>query len=470
MSVCTGWLLLFSAVCSGCQYVRPIPNVPLEKWEPTGGYRFTNVAPPEAENSDSLLFIAAFSGGGTRASTLAFGALRELAHQQIVWEGKKKRLLDELDVIHALSGGTFTGGYYALFRDQIFHDFEHRFLRKDWETELRQRILRSPSNWIRLWSPYFGRTHIMAELLNEALFEHKTYGDLAALHQRPMLIIHASDMATLARFEFTQFQFDFICSDLSQLPIADASASSAALPLVLSPISFKNYSNKCKFVAPAWLEQAKKGSRIGAQRATELLSYLDAEKRPYVHLLDGGLADNLALRGLIEGSGLRGNFEKLLMLAGVKNVRKLVILAVNAETSPDVMEFRSDHIPVISKAMSSMIDIPINRYSFDTTTLINMGVEKWKAELKVKPRPVDSPWAQDAEIYFINASLSEIEDPDERIALMKIPTTLYLTDQQIDRLVLMASKLIRGNKEFQRLMKDIEATPDDSTKKAEAGS
>lgn len=456
---CAFLLLLVVSVATGCQYVRPIPNAPLETWKPNSGYRFVNVAPPGAENSDSLLFVAAFSGGGTRASTLAFGALRELAHHQILWEGKKKRLLDELDLIHALSGGTFTGGYYALFRDQIFHDFEHRFLRKDWESELKERILKSPSNWIRLWSPYFGRAHIMAELLDEALFERKTYADLAALNQRPMLIIHASDMATLSRFEFTQFQFDFLCSDLSQLPIADASAASAALPLVLSPISLRNYAGECGFQAPEWLAQAKRGGRIGAQRANELLSYLDSEKRPFIHLLDGGLSDNLALRGLIEGSGLQGSFEKLLTLAGVKNIKKLVILAVNAETSPDVLEFRSDHIPVISKAMGSMIDIPINRYSFDTTTLINMGVDKWKAELKTKPRPAGSPWAQDAEIYFINASLSEIEDPDERIGLMKIPTTLYLTDDQIDRLVMAASKLIRGNQEFQRLMQEIEAKP-----------
>jgi len=91
-----------------------------------------------------------------------------------------------------------------------------------------------------------------------------------------------------------------------------------------------------------------------------------------------------------------------------------------------------------------------------------MGVEKWKAELKAKPRGPNSPWAKEAEIYFINASLSEIEDPDERVSLMKIPTTLYLNDEQIDRLVMAASKLIRGNKDFQRLMKDIEAPSDGS--------
>jgi len=229
------WGLALLACVAGCEYVKPTLNAPLRAWVSGGGYRFTNVAPPEADNTNSFLFIAAFSGGGTRASTLAFGALRELANQEIVWEGKKKRLLDELDLIHALSGGTFTGAYYALNRDQIFHDFEYRFLRKDWESELRERIFRSPSNWFRLWSPYFGRSHLMAELLNEALFDHKTFADLAALNQRPMLIIHASDMATLARFEFTQSQFDMLCSDLLRLPIADAAAASAALPSSLVP-------------------------------------------------------------------------------------------------------------------------------------------------------------------------------------------------------------------------------------------
>jgi hypothetical protein len=38
---------------------------------------------------------------------------------------------------------------------------------------------------------------------------------------------------------------------------------------------------------------------------------------------------------------------------------------------------------------------------------------------------------------------------------MRIPTTLYLTDEQIDRLLLAASRLIRNDLEFQRLMTDL---------------
>ena len=453
-------LLVFLVALMGCEYVRPTLNAPLKQWDATGGYRFSNLAPPEADNSDSLFFVAAFSGGGTRASTLAFGALRELARQQITWGGKNKRLLDELDAIYALSGGTFTGAYYALHGDQIFHDFEYRFLRKDWETELRSRILRSPSNWFRLWSPYFGRAHIMAELLDEALFEGHTYGDLSQRQQRPFLIIHASDMTTLSRFEFNQGQFDFICSDLSQLPIAWASASSAALPLVLSPITIKNYAGQCGFQVPrSMLEEAKKRGGLSGQRASEYLSYLDVEKRPYVHLLDGGLSDNVALRGLLEGSTLTGGLDQFLKVLRVKNVRKFVILSVNAETSPDVQEHRSDHIPVMSKAMNALIDVPINRYSFDTTILMRFGVERWRQELRTKHRAADSPFAPDADIYFINASLNEVDDPDEREYLMKIPTTLYLTDEQIDRLLVAAARLIHRDQDFQRLMHDLEAKP-----------
>ena len=261
-------LLVLFALLQGCEYVRPIPNQPLKQWDPAAGYRFRNLMPPTTNNTDGLLIIAAFSGGGTRASTLTFGALRELARQQITWEGKQKRLLDELDVIFALSGGTFTAGYYALHGDRIFHDFEARFLRKDWESELKARVFKSPSNWIRLWSPYFGRAHLMAEILDESLFEGATYGDLITRNQRPWLIIHASDMATLSHFEFHQQQFDMICSDLSQLPIAWASASSAALPLVLSPISLKNYAGQCGYQLPPWLGAAKKKAASPANERT----------------------------------------------------------------------------------------------------------------------------------------------------------------------------------------------------------
>jgi NTE family protein len=440
----------------GCEYVRPTLNGPLPKWDPQSGYRFSNLAPPEEGNSDSLFVVASFSGGGTRASTLAFGALRELARQPIKWEGRERRLLDELDLIYALSGGTFTGAYYSLFGERIFHDFEDRFLRKDWETELRHRILRSPSNWFRLWSPYFGRIHIMSELLNEALYEGKTYGDLLKQKTRPGLLIHASDMATLSSFEFIQQQFDLICSDLNTFPIAYASSASAALPLVLSPITLRNYAGSCGYEPPQWMTTAAHSSRPAMrQRGKELLSYLDIDKRPNVHLLDGGLSDNMALRGILEGAAVGGGLEQMLKNAGIKKVKKLVFVAVNAETSPDVREYRSDNIPTGSRVFGSLIDIPINRYSSDSLLLMKLGVEKWQEHLRSRAHDPDSAFSKDADVYFIDVSLGAVADTNEQEYLMKIPTTLYLTDPQIDRLLTAATRLIQNDPEFQRLMRDL---------------
>jgi len=447
-------IALLGLLMFGGEYVFPTMNEPLPHWNPAYGYRFANL-PASISNTDSLFFVASFSGGGARASALSYGVLRELARTPIVWEGYKKRLIDELTIINALSGGSFTAAYYALYHDRIFQDFEQRFLRKDWESELRSRILRSPSNWLRLLSPYFGRTHIFAELLDEALFDGATFNDLVSTDQRPIIFIHASDMATVSRFEFNQRQFDLICSDLSKLPLAVATASSSALPLVLSPISFKNYAGQCGFDPPQYLI-AQKQTTWGRKRANELKSYLDATKRPYIHLLDGGLADNIGMRSVLEFSALVENVEKTFELLGVKRIRKLVYLMVNAETDPDVTHYELDALPSLTHVLNALVDIPINRYSDDTFELMHQAVDHWREQLRQRSKAGPSVFTPDADIYFIHVSLSELEDLEEQARLMRIPTNLALSDSQVDDLIQAATKLIRSDKDFQRLLNDLE--------------
>lgn len=439
----------------GGEYVRPTMNAPLPQWNPAYGYRFANLPPSVSGNTESLFIVASFSGGGARASALSYGVLRELARTPIVWEGYRKRLIDELTIVNALSGGSFTAAYYALYHDRIFHDFESRFLRKDWERELRARIFRHPGNWLRLLSPYFGRAHIFAELMDEALFDGATFNDLVSSDQRPIIFIHASDMATVSRFEFNQRQFDLICSDLSKLPLSVATASSSALPLLLSPISLKNYAGQCGFEPPAYLT-AEKRTTWSRKRKNELRSYLDSEKRPYIHLLDGGLADNLGMRNVLELSALVEDLESTFKVLGVKRARKLVFLMVSAETDPDLSHYELDELPSLTRVLNALVDIPINRYSDDTLELMHQAVMHWQTQLRQRAQDEKSIFTPDADIYLIDASLSALEDPEEQARLMRIPTNLALTDSQVDDLILAASKLIRNDKDFQRLLRDLE--------------
>jgi len=78
-------------------------------------------------------------------------------------------------------------------------------------------------------------------------------------------------------------------------------------------------------------------------------------------------------------------------------------------------------------------------------------------QLRERQHVEESVFTPDADIYFINVSLTEVDDPDEQDRLMSIPTNLSLTDDQIDHLLLAATRLIRHDKDFQRLMRDLEA-------------
>ena len=72
--------------------------------------------------------VLAFSGGGTRAAAFSYGVLEKLRDTVVEVEGQPTRLLDLVDVITSVSGGSYTAAYYGLFGDRIFDDFSSRFL------------------------------------------------------------------------------------------------------------------------------------------------------------------------------------------------------------------------------------------------------------------------------------------------------------------------------------------------------
>ncbi|MGA3117366.1 MAG: patatin-like phospholipase family protein [Syntrophobacteraceae bacterium] len=117
--------IVFLIVTSGCAHY-PI-NQPLKQVDPQVGYRGKNLINPEQDNQ--LLLMLTFSGGGTRAAAFSYGVLETLRDTTVSIRGRQRRLLDEVDWISGVSGGSFTAAYYGLFRDRIFEDFESKFLK-----------------------------------------------------------------------------------------------------------------------------------------------------------------------------------------------------------------------------------------------------------------------------------------------------------------------------------------------------
>ena len=105
------WLsivLLFA----GCAYYPVNPK--LSHFDDKNGYRFENL-PATAENSDKVFVVLTFSGGGTRAAALTYSVLRQLSNTVVYIDGKPRRLLDEVDVISSVSGGSFTAAYCSIW-------------------------------------------------------------------------------------------------------------------------------------------------------------------------------------------------------------------------------------------------------------------------------------------------------------------------------------------------------------------
>jgi NTE family protein len=158
-----------------------------------------------ADPADELFVCLSFSGGGTRAAAFAHGALLRLRETDI---GRGRTLLDEVDCIAGISGGAFTAAYYGLYGNAGLDTFYDRFLKRDIQMELAGRVA-NPANLVRLASPYFSRIDLAAELYDETVFERRTFENLATRGARPFIILHATNMANGAPFEFTQAEFDF---------------------------------------------------------------------------------------------------------------------------------------------------------------------------------------------------------------------------------------------------------------------
>ena len=138
-------------------------------------------------------------------------------------------------MVTGVSGGSFTALAYALYGERLFTEFEPRFLKRDVQGELIARAL-SPRNWGALASFSCGRSELAADYYDEILFGGATFGDLLKNKRAPAALVTGTDLSTGARFEFSQEQFDLLCSDLSPVRLARAAATSSAVPVVLSPL------------------------------------------------------------------------------------------------------------------------------------------------------------------------------------------------------------------------------------------
>ena len=466
-------LLIISLLASGCAAYTRTPR--LAAYDLSQGYRFEQLplgAPAAPRNSDELFVVLAFSGGGTRAAALSYGVLAQLREVKFHWNAATKQpescepadsarcramertLLDEVDVISSVSGGSFTSAYYALNGDGIFDTngaFHKSFLYYPVQRDLLGHAVYYPQNWQHLRS----RVEIAAGDYARNIFGNATFSALQA-RARPYLILNATDASTGARFEFTQEQFDLLCADLSQVPIARGVAASSAFPGLLNSMTIDSFNaaGGCGYTGPGttsgdWVGLAMNDAFLNYRRYTaarQTLAYRD-QTRTHLHLLDGGLADNIGLRSVLQsltstdrpvgtaanGTPVRGGWSLLDKINDPQQpVKTIVVITVNAKTNRKSDWDTKRAGPGTFSVIGTSSGVPMGNFSSETLELLReYGFE---AALNTPDAP---------RFYGVEIAFENLADPAERDFLSSMGTNFELEPFEVDCLIDRGGRLLR---------------------------
>lgn len=256
-----GRLLLivsFATASVSCTSLAPQPTAPTST--PAASTRAT-LQLGTKEPADGRFIGLAFSGGGSRAAVFGAAVMKEL---------DQAGLLQQVDVLSAVSGGALPAAAYALegyrefnfqngFVEQVGRDFQRAML-GPWYTV--------PQNALR----YVLTDRIPAEqvirVLDDKLFRGATFADLNP--SKPILLLNSTDALTGEPFIISDERFAELGLPLAPFSIARAVYMSAAYPGVLEPLALPY-------------------GETGADRTD----------RPPLLAYDGGAADNLGIRTLM---------------------------------------------------------------------------------------------------------------------------------------------------------------------------
>lgn len=333
------WVVLL-LLSTGCAYVnRPLttdsPAAQVHRPNRTRASTFDDKL-----DRDGYFVGLALSGGGSRSANFAAACMFELQSMGI---------LQKVDCISSVSGGSLPAAYYCLNQDDWNWPNVERRMRHPFATDLLLNLI-MPWNLVAQALTSWDRGDLLAGSFRDHLYsasgKQQTFADLR--DDRPRLLINATDLQTGKRFIFSNDTFDELGSDLSQYPISYAVAASSAVPGLLHHVTLLDYSSPTP---------------------------------RYVHVLDGGIIDNLGVTTLVET-----------YMAQVQRARDagqpdpypkgMILIVIDAHTTIDQSISEEPDIGVVDSLALSV--------GLSSTALLNRVSSATMAELIVQYSPDDA--------------------------------------------------------------------------------
>lgn len=413
------------------------------------------------ESKDDTVIGLAFSGGGTRAAAFSFGVLQELDKASIRGRRQNVNLLDRVDFVSGVSGGSVTAAYFGLKKRAALSDFRERFLLKDAEESLNTSV-----NLVNLGRGLSGGVNEDTRFrtwLDANLFDGATFSTLYS-KQRPMVWINATDIYNRTPFVFIPLQFSAICSDLAQYPISGAVAASAAVPVAFAPIMLEAYPDKCRYTPPDWVARAQSNpnaSPLLRAFANGMQRHSDGTMK-YIKLLDGGLVDNYGLSGFTIARESSLTPHGPLTPGEAVRIRRMIFLVVDAGNESKKDWAQKLEGPSGADLISAIADVSVDAasrasYSAFEATMRNWreAVVRWRCGLSatdvVKFGGATRWNCRDLKFFVGRVTFDHLEK-DRAQKLKLVPTRLKLPADTVDDVVAAGGEALLRNPAFQAFL------------------
>ena len=366
-----------------------------------------------------MLVIMSLSGGGSRAAYLSASVMLGLEE---VFAQENINLLHEVDAISSVSGGSLPAAYYAISSDA---GDQPAVYGRVWDEATVKRQMKKdyirkwfgnwfwPTNIGKFWFTAYDRSDIMAQTFADNMYDNLnslppgrdlTLGDM--LDSRPYLVLNSTNGTVTpspadgdaavqedparqfgGRFTFTSRDFGSIDSDINDYSLARAVMATATFPAVFNYMTMQDYALSD---APGCTEECDR----------------------FVHVFDGGNADNLGLESVSD------MLDALPCEGG--NYDRLVVILVDAFTG--------------NSGISNKKADPRNGFDFvvdtnfleATDSLLSANREEKIEHFvdKFKTRCSDP-----AKSIFYHIQFADIRDDDLRRNLNRIKTDFRISDE-----------------------------------------
>ncbi len=419
-------------------------------------------------NYDDTIVALSFSGGGMRAAAFSYGVLQGFDETRVPTRTGPVSLLDRLDFLSGVSGGSVLAAYYGLRGRAALGDFKQRFLLVNAEENLQTDL--SLGNIARGLQGGVNDTTGFPVWLDAHLYNHATLKDLLS-KTRPRVWINASDIYNRTAFIFAPVTFTALCSDLTSYPVSLAVAASAAVPVVFAPIVIQNYPGGCPIGLPSWVARVRNDHNVKPL----IKSYADALERyrsgeiKYVKLLDGGLVDNYGLAGFtVARLASDAPFGPLAPQEAVK-LRRFLFLVVDSGRDPSGQWAQTIPGPTGVDLIMASSDTATESGAIGSYSAFDATMEDWRKSLVAwrcglseadRTRLGAPPGWNCSDVHFFISRLTFDQlGPEREAALNKIETRFKLPADQVDLLIAAGHDALNTNSGFRAFMKSLPGAP-----------